>query len=105
MGNTPVNVQHTGTEREEGERGGEERGGEEGERGREEVERGGRGGGEEIRGYRLISIGDKRLRKIFSPPPPKKRTHSSNIFNSSVWWGILGTSGLCEKGAWHCTLQ
>ena len=69
MGNTPVNVQHTGPEREEGERGGEE-----GERGREEVERGGRGGGEEIRGYRLISIGDKRLRKIFSPPSQKKNS-------------------------------
>ena len=39
MGNTPVNVQHTGTEREEGERGGEE-----GERGGEEVERGGEEG-------------------------------------------------------------
>ena len=69
-------------------------GGEEGER-----------GGEEIRGYRLISIGDKRLRRIFSQKKKKKRTHSSNIFNSSVWWGILGTSGLCEKGAWHCTRQ
>jgi len=30
--------------------------------------------GEEIRGYRLISIGDKRLRKIFSPPSQKKNS-------------------------------
>ena len=87
MGNTPVNVQHTGTEREEGERGGEE-----GERGREEVERGGRGGGEEIRGYRLISIGDKRLRKIFSPLLPKKElTHqiSSTAQCGGVYWAPL----------------